>query len=217
MRATYTAEDVLGTRSKVRVLRVLHGVRVPLNASQIGYRTKLSQPAVSAALEALADMGLVESASAGRARVHWLVRENVYVREMVDPVFQTEAAVPEMLETDVKTAFGRETVSIVLFGSYARGDQDAESDIDLVMVVADEALRARLDNFLSERLGELGSRWGARLSAIVYSAAEAAGLHSGSSAFYESLANEGVVVSGMRPGDWRRHGQEEGDASGSGV
>ena len=54
---TYTIEELLGSRSRVAVLRVLHGVMVPLNASQIAVRARLTRHAVATVLADFASMG----------------------------------------------------------------------------------------------------------------------------------------------------------------
>ena len=40
----------------------------------------------------------------------------------------------------LRKKFGDNIVKIILFGSYARGDYSAESDIDLLLVVKDDSI-----------------------------------------------------------------------------
>ena len=203
MRTTYTLEQIFGTRSRVRVLRTLDSVAVPMNASQIASRTGLSQPAVSATLGELADMGLVKSASAGRANVHWLVRDNVYVEQLVKSAFRFESDLPDMLEAYVRAMFESVAESVVLFGSYARGDQDSSSDVDVVVVVGDARDKQRLEAGLLESTEEFAARWGAPLSVIIYDTTEAADLSRRAPAFYESLVEDGLRVTGPFPFEWK--------------
>lgn len=209
MRATHTPESILGTRSRVLVLRVLHGVRVPLNASQIAARTRLSQPAVAAVLRDLSDMGLVESTPAGRAWVHTLIRDNVYVQRMVSPVFAAEETIPEELVAEVADLFGGDAVSAVLFGSYARGDQDAASDIDLVLVGLDATAKAALVEAMGIEESGLRRRYGARVSALVYDLDEASELWRRSPALQADLEADGVVACGLSARDWRSGAEED--------
>lgn len=176
MRATHSVEEILGNRSRVRVLRVLHGVNVPLNAAQIARRTKLSKPAVAAALNDLCEMGLVGSSPVGRATAHWIIRENIYVQEIVKPLFEFELDVPARLEANLQAVFGGDAVSVILFGSYARGDQRRDSDIDVVVVGADVAAKERLIETAFQRSRELTTRYGPPISILPYSLEEAVGL-----------------------------------------
>jgi predicted nucleotidyltransferase len=208
MKVTHSADSVFGTRSRVRVLRVLHGVTVPLNTARLASLTRLSKPAVSTALDELAAMGLVDRSPAGRSWVHWLVRDNVYVRAMVDPVFAAEAEIPETLERELKEAFGGHALSVVLFGSYARGEQGEKSDIDVVLVGEDERAKARLDAESDEQLVKLSRRFGSSLSPLVYDAREAGTLWSRAPDLLASIERDGIVVCGLTPSEWRRHAEE---------
>jgi predicted nucleotidyltransferase/DNA-binding transcriptional ArsR family regulator len=209
MRATNTVETILGSRSRVRVLRELRGVRVPLNASQIAARTKLSQPAVAAVLRDLSRMGLVQSSPAGRAWVHTLVRENAYVQRMVDAVFAAEATIPDEILAELADRFSADAVSIVLFGSYARGDQGPDSDIDLVLVGRDAVEKARLRASFDSQEPELRRRYGAPFSAVVYDAVEAEALWRRAPTLQAELETDGIVVSGLAPRAWREDAEEE--------
>lgn len=209
MKTTHSIEQVLGSRSKVRVLRELVGVSVPLNAAQIAVRTGLTRPAVGTVLGDLATMGLVASTAVGNARVHWLVRENTYVQHLVEVVFRFESGVPDMLLDDLRRTFAGAAESVVLFGSYARGDQRPASDIDLVLVGSDEAGKVALDDLMAREFGALGRRWGASLSALTYTAEEAAQLWRRSPDLQRSLEAEGVVVAGTAPWEWRSGIEED--------
>lgn len=135
MRPTHTIEDLLGSRSRIAVLRVLLGVSVPLNASQIATRTGLTRPAVASVLADLSTIGAVRSSPAGRATIHWLNRVSVYVEHLISPLFEAERRLPEDMLNDLAETFHEHTVSVVLFGSYARGEQAPDSDVDVALVV----------------------------------------------------------------------------------
>lgn len=188
---------------------MLHGVRIPLNTSRIASMVKLSWPAVATALDELASMGLVHSNSAGRTWVHQLARDNVYVQQLVAPVFLAEQDIPELMEEYLRSSFVEHAVSIVLFGSYARGEQDEASDVDVVLVGEDAEGKAALDAEFDARMFEFREKFGATLSPLIYDMTEAAGLWERAPALLSSLKEDGVVVSGLRPGEWRSHGQGE--------
>ncbi len=206
MQTTYTIESILGNRSRVAVLRVLRGVLVPLNASQIARHAHLTHPAVTTVLHDLNSMGLVRSSSAGKANVHTLVRENLYVQNIVDPLFAAEEQIPEDILAALRAAFEAQTVSVVLFGSYARGDQDGNSDVDVVLVTADTAAKNRLESTLDNRIYELGVRFGASLSPLTYDLSEAAVLTNKAPELFHSISKDGITVCGLQPWEWTRNG-----------
>ncbi|MBC7388969.1 MAG: nucleotidyltransferase domain-containing protein [Opitutaceae bacterium] len=48
-------------------------------------------------------------------------------------------------KSTVKAIYGNRIVKILLYGSYARGEQHEESDIDLMVVLKDEGFDKKLD------------------------------------------------------------------------
>lgn len=202
MRPTYTVEDLLGSRSRIAVLRVLHGVDVPLNASQIAARTGFTAPAVISALADLSPMGVVRSSPAGRATVHWLSRDSVYVENLIDPLLQAERSIPEDLIDDLAWAFQDVAVSVVLFGSYARGDQAPASDVDVALVAENSTTKAVLEVAAADHAAAFRNRFGATLSYLVYTREGAEALSLTSPELAESITRDGVVVSGLSPWEW---------------
>lgn len=202
MKATHTPEKLLGSRSKLGVLRVLWRSHDPLNASQIASRTGLTRPAVSSALLDLNQAGAVRSSPAGRAIVHSLERGNIYVERWIEPVFRSEWELPDVLLEEIEHTFSNLAVSGVMFGSYARGQQTSDSDIDLVLVAADSRSKRAIERLLESYLSEFRVRWGAPLSAVTYDQNEANTLRSRAPSLAASLMDEGITVFGSGPADW---------------
>lgn len=200
MRPTHSVEAIFGTRSRVKVLRVLDGVTTPLNATQIAQRTGLTKMAVGNALGELSAMGLVQSSPVGRATVHTLIRENAYVERIVRPVFEAERTMVQLLEDELKGVFLERTQSIVLFGSYARGEQDESSDVDVVFVAS--GLKDDLERAVETYEPRFRKRFGTTLSAIVYDPSEARELSRRAPALFDSIAQDAIVIAGLGPQEW---------------
>jgi predicted nucleotidyltransferase len=204
MKTTITITDLLSTKGRVDVLRVLWRSRQPLTAAEISRRAELTYPATSAVLDTLVHLRVVDRAPAGRGHTHWLVRENQYVHAYLAPVFEAEEELPERLEDDIRSLFAERCVSVVLFGSYARGSQTLESDVDVIAVAQNTDEKQRIERELAEIEREFRQRWGAPLSVILYDPHEAATLHDRSPALYSTLVDEGLAVSGLLTLEWRK-------------
>ena len=113
-------------------------------------RDRFSLWSVQQALASLVGLGVVESRSVGRAMVHTINEDHYAIaplRVLLDPV----AALREVVQRSV----GSSVEAVILFGSVARGDATADSDVDLAVLASSEwegrpdledAVRARLGN-----------------------------------------------------------------------
>lgn len=92
-------------------------------------RDEFSLWSVQQSLTALAELGVVESRVVGRAMVH-TINENHYtiapLRALLDPV----GALREI----VRPAVGSSVTCVILYGSVARGEAGAGSDVDLAVI-----------------------------------------------------------------------------------
>lgn len=100
----------------------------------------------------------------------------------------------QKFEQETKAIFGNRLDSIVLFGSYARGDFDEESDIDILILAdmsSDElaSYRGHIDALCGDLLWEYG---------IVVSAIEkdieTYNKYSNVLPFYKNIEQEGVKI-----------------------
>ena len=133
------------------VLAVLLRTGVPLTGRQVHglVRDQCSLWSVQQALASLADLGVVESRAVGRAMVHTINEDHYAIqplRVLLDPI----AALREA----VRAVVGSSVDAVVLFGSVARGEATAESDVDLAVVApSDWEGRTELEDAVRSRLG----------------------------------------------------------------
>jgi predicted nucleotidyltransferase len=115
------------------VLVVLAGTVRQLTGREVARLVKLgSQAGVSRSLRRLVEQGIVLAQPAGTANLYSLNREH-----LAAPAVQSLAGLRSELLRRLKDAFARwktPPLHASLFGSAARGDGDASSDIDLFLV-----------------------------------------------------------------------------------
>jgi predicted nucleotidyltransferase len=117
------------------VLAVLARVGKPLTVGQVaGHMPRGSEIGVRRSLQRLVEQGIVRATQMGRNQVHELNREHVAA-----PVAELLSGLRLELWDRLRKALGTwnpKPVCACVFGSAARGDGDARSDIDLLLVHA---------------------------------------------------------------------------------
>lgn len=133
-----------------RILAVLAETTAELNLRAIARLADVSPAQASRLLPELVTLGLVERREAPPSALFVLVEDNVASRA-VRALSRSRDTVLEELGTLVRQIDPR-PVSVIVFGSMARGEADAASDVDLVLVRPAD-------------VGEDDARWGSSAEA----------------------------------------------------
>lgn len=88
--------------------------------------------------------------------------------------------------------YGNELVEVILFGSYARGDNQAESDLDFAVVLRDPNTRSAAEIAKTSAIGSrLSLKYGLMLSSLPTS------LHKKQTSMqgiYQEIRRDGIVI-----------------------
>jgi predicted nucleotidyltransferase len=88
--------------------------------------------------------------------------------------------------------YGNELAELVLFGSYARGDQHDESDVDFAIVLHDNHIRTADDRIKTSFIdSRLSLKYGLMLSSLVIS------FHTKQTSMqgvYQDIRKEGIII-----------------------
>lgn len=133
--------------------------------------------------------GTVSEATTGRSRAYALNREHI----LAGPILQISRAKQELI-TRLQQAISEwqyQPCTVKLFGSAARNEMNAQSDLDILVIVPDEASSGEVD----EEIGQLAAqayRWtGNDVRPLVYRAAEV-----GEASIFDSILREGIDIAG---------------------
>ncbi|AZT90555.1 nucleotidyltransferase domain-containing protein [Caldicellulosiruptor changbaiensis] len=97
---------------------------------------------------------------------------------------------------ELKELYGDKLKKIVLYGSYAKGTQNEESDIDIaVLVDEDEQALKDYENKLDEIISEIGYR-SLKLISIVDISYQRYMQYKEILPYYKNIENEGIVLYG---------------------
>lgn len=119
-----------------RILAVLSQTSAELNLRTIARLSGVSVAQASRVMPALVELGLVARREAPPSALFRFVPDHVAARAVIALV-NARTAVLEELEASA-TRLAVAPVSVVVFGSFARGEADRWSDLDILLVRPDE-------------------------------------------------------------------------------
>jgi predicted nucleotidyltransferase len=99
----------------------------------------------------------------------------------------------------IKSIFGNRLEKVILFGSYARGDYEKESDVDLMLLVRDgDAEIHNMDRIVINATGDIDLAHSLLLSPIIVNS-DRFNRYVNDLPFYRSVLQEGVVLYEQHP------------------
>jgi predicted nucleotidyltransferase len=161
-------ELIVGSRTKVRLLRVMF--RLPeseLTGEDLAHKASVSKPMAHLALSEMMRENVVARRVTGRAYLYRLLADS-YPVKLVAPLFIAEdSPLEELARLAGKKLASEEVISVILYGSIVRGEEEAESDIDLYVIIRNEAYRERVQQLVSDLNRLTLNKFGNRLSALI--------------------------------------------------
>jgi predicted nucleotidyltransferase len=185
---------LFGGHGRTAILRLLAGQTSPLTGREVAELTGLSQAGAALALRHLAELGVVVQHRVGRAITNELQRDSVLVQSIVLPALDAERTLADDLRRMLADTFGDLAVSVVLFGSLATREAAPGSDIDVLVVTANQEDATRASDVADESGPRFFRRYGMPLSVIVQSRET---LPAKPTAFLASARDTGELVSGV--------------------
>jgi predicted nucleotidyltransferase len=157
-------DDGLGQKSKVRILRYLSKVTGGATGRRIATDIHMSPWACHKALHDLYNQGILSMRRVGNTYLSDLNRKNYLVTDMLLPLFEKERNLFKIALEEIIKNVHVEGISIILFGSVSRGEEEPLSDIDLLIIVDSEEGKSKMEEFFEMQNEAFISRFGNILS-----------------------------------------------------
>lgn len=174
MRLNDPLDGLLFNRTSTRVLRALctHPTR-KLTSNEVAKAAGAPTHRVLEVLRAFEGEGVVTSQVVGTA-YWWSVRRGHPLTKAAERLFEEERRATQGLTDRIRKALGGApgVERVVIFGSAARREQRADSDLDLLVVVAPAGDRAAVERVIQKMREDLGDRYGTKLRPLVYTQSE---------------------------------------------
>jgi len=179
-----------------RILAVLAETTAELNLRTIASIADVSDAQASRVLPGLVAIGLVERREAPPSALFRLVRAHIAAEPILALSRSRDRMIQEMRE--IAEGLPISPTSLIIFGSFARGEAGADSDIDTLLVrpsgviESDDAWYASVQQWI-DRVGEVS---GNRVEVLEAEEDEvSARLHSGKSV-WQDIERDGLIIHG---------------------
>jgi predicted nucleotidyltransferase len=200
-------DQVLGTVAAVRLLRELSEHGGALSVTDLASRAGLSLSGAIRALERLHDLRVVEPVGTGRGSPFRLITENPLCLGLIT-LFDMERRQTQSLYEAIQSFASQhegEIIAVWLYGSVARREEKAGSDVD-ILIVAKEASVSAVRDELSDLLLPL-SEWSMPISVVGVSPKDIEHMATSAPKNWERIRKDAVVLAGKAPQEVR-HGKK---------
>ena len=168
----HVLDAILGTTTKVRILRTLFASGSAATGNEARRLARVrSVRAMWAALDELTALGILLREETRGPHLYRINREH-HLAEPLAAVFAAETRRSGEVRDALRSALEAvdhlaPVVSMVLYGSNARGEASAASDLDVLVITIDEAAVDPVTDTLLDAAEPIERRFGLRLSAYV--------------------------------------------------
>jgi len=159
--------NILTSKTKIKVIGFMLKHEAPMSEREIGSVLKISHMSINRTMPELADINFVRCIRVGRANL-WEANKNSYSYKILLKLFKDISAAGSPLdnlkETILQGITSELVRKIIIFGSVANGKEEADSDIDLFLLVENEKNKEKIDLEIEELSNKCYEKYGNRLS-----------------------------------------------------
>lgn len=186
--------DILG-ETPAALLRALSRRTSGVSGRELGRLAGVSSPSSThRALAGLVRTGLVTATESSHATLFTLNHEHALWKP-IEGILEIPTKIDHMIEAIVGEGLGR-SATVALFGSVARGNAEAGSDIDLALVVADEVTPESIAHVSDQLVERLRAFTGNSVQVVAISQGQLAGMVAARDPLIRSWAAEARTISG---------------------
>lgn len=189
-------DDIFSQKSKVKALRYLTNHDEAFSVRELSRNIGVTEPNLSLVLKELEKVGVLVSKKYGTSLVFRLNRGHYLVDDLLVPVFKKERQslddFSKFIVPKVKTPY----LSIVLFGSTARGTEHFGSDLDLLLLIKSEKSKNAAELELIEIGLAVIKKFGNSLSPIVMTKSEFSLKYKKKDKLVRNIVKEGRILAG---------------------
>ncbi len=186
-------DDILSSSAKVAVLRAIFITPTPMSGRETIRRAGTSYGPGWQALQELVASGVLTKTEHGRTSTYQLRNPDDALISALRDLLRAEQSRSRAFADDLAEALPQ-AISVILYGSEARGEADAGSDTDLLIVV--EHRTEELDDRIADVCLGLAEKYSLALSWHVADLDRMCEWEASDSDFWRNIERDGVRVAG---------------------
>jgi len=194
MKIRKVLEPIFGSPAKIRILRALFNSPQPLSGRQVGELSGLTHRGAIQAIQSLVELGAVRQRRVGKAYQYSFSEGNIFIEKIIAPCIRAESGLFDGLKKDIAAHFGRDAISLILYGSIVRGEERKGSDIDFIVVAKDARGKTAVEEKAESMTSYFNKRYNALLSLHCFTLSEIK--RKKDSPLIKSIIKQGIVISG---------------------
>ena len=187
---------VFSTWSHIAVLRALQDTAHPLTGREVARLAGMNHRSCLRALSALEDLHLITRQRGGRDHLFALNRDHVLVTRAILPLLSQERKFLGDLIGFIKPSLANVTESVILFGSVARKEETAASDMDLCLVVRTKGEKKHVQEVAHRLAPKCQRQYGTNLAPLIFTLAEFRRNNRLKKSPVPQIVRDGKVISG---------------------
>lgn len=186
---------LFSSSASISILRELSLRNTGTTGRELAKFAQLTPQAAHNTLSNLELLNIVQREHAGKSHYFWLNRKHYLTKHIIETVFQSEKDYKEKLFTELKKAIGKESESIILFGSVARKEETPQSDLDICIVHLNK--KKIIENKISQLRQTLYDQFGITLAPYYITKPEFIKKCNSDKSPVNNIVKEGKVISGI--------------------
>lgn len=187
---------IFSSRSRIAVLRVLQHYKIGITGREIARLTGLSPKSALSALSLLENIKIIKRVIGGRDHLFTLNRDNYLVKNGILPILQIENKILSQLLLLIKQKLSKHCISIILFGSIARKEESADSDLDICFVVLNKSYHKHILPIIHDLQDRIFTEFGTSLAPIYFTLDEFKKKSAKNLSPVNNIIKDGILISG---------------------
>jgi len=187
---------IFSSASNVSILRVLMFVKNGLTGREIGRNAGVSPKTALRVLTELENLKIVNRTIGGRDHLFVLNREKYLVERGIIPLLETEQLFLKSILAEIKRKLKNKCISIILFGSVARKDEIATSDLDVCLIVKNKTILKEVEKIKLNLFNKILEKYGVTLAFIIFTENEIKKYAKDKIPLVKNMIEEGTLIFG---------------------